>query len=415
MHNVIKSWLAAYNIEMTELVSILSALALIFIISVIIHIFLHKVVIRSLERLALRSTYTWTAAFFGSKLFKRLALALQGIIIYVQARLWLSDDSFSQPLLQTMAHLWVIMFILLSLFSLLNTVLELGRESDLARRLPVRGMFQGVKLTAAIIAGILMIAVLIGKSPLILFSSLGAMTAVTMLVFKDSIMGLVAGIQLSANKMLEVGDWLEMPKYGADGDVIDIGLTTVKVRNFDKTITTIPTYALISDSFRNWRGMFESGGRRIKRSFNIDVNSVRFLDEDDLERLYKARLLEPYLSSKISEINQHNREQNVDLSSLINGRRLTNLGTLRAYLLQYLQVHPGIHKEMIQMVRQLQPEADGIPMELYCFTSTTNWVDYEVIQADIFDHIFAVLPAFDLRAHQSPTGYDIRALGAYKS
>lgn len=415
MHNVIKSWLAAYNIEMTELVSILSALALIFIISVIIHIFLHKVVIRSLERLALRSTYTWTAAFFGSKLFKRLALALQGIIIYVQARLWLSDDSFSQPLLQTMAHLWVIMFILLSLFSLLNTVLELGRESDLARRLPVRGLFQGVKLTAAIIAGILMIAVLIGKSPLILFSSLGAMTAVTMLVFKDSIMGLVAGIQLSANKMLEVGDWLEMPKYGADGDVIDIGLTTVKVRNFDKTITTIPTYALISDSFRNWRGMFESGGRRIKRSFNIDVNSVRFLNEDDLERLYKARLLEPYLSSKISEINQHNREQNVDLSSLINGRRLTNLGTLRAYLLQYLQVHPGIHKEMIQMVRQLQPEADGIPMELYCFTSTTNWVDYEVIQADIFDHIFAVLPAFDLRAHQSPTGYDIRALGAYKS
>lgn len=410
MHNTIKSWLANYDIEMTELVSVLSAVVLIFVISVVIHIILHRVVIRSLERISSKSHYTWTAALFGSKLFSRLALALQGIIVYIQAKLWLSADSLTQPALQMMAHLWVIMFILLSLFSLLDTVLDLTRNSELIRRLPLRGIFQGVKLVGAIIAGILIIATLIGESPLILLSGLGAMTAVTMLVFKDTIMGLVAGIQLSANKMLEVGDWLEMPKYGADGDVIDIGLTTVKVSNWDKTITTIPTYALISDSFKNWRGMSESGGRRIKRSINIDASSVYFLSEADIEKLHKSRLLGSYLDNKINEISRHNREQQVDLSSLINGRRLTNLGTLRAYLQEYLKAHPGIHQEMTQMVRQLQPDADGIPLEIYCFTNTTRWVDYEGIQADIFDHIFAVLPAFNLRIHQSPTGYDMRAL-----
>jgi miniconductance mechanosensitive channel len=231
-----------------------------------------------------------------------------------------------------------------------------------------------------------------------------------MLVFKDPIMGLVAGIQLSANDMLAVGDWLEMPKYGADGDVIDIGLTTVKVSNWDRTITTIPTYALISDSFKNWRGMSESGGRRIKRSINIDAGSVHFLNEDELARLHKAKLLGPYLDQKVSEIERYNSELHADLTSLVNGRRLTNLGTFRAYLNEYLRNHPQIHQGMTLMVRQMQPTPEGIPVEIYAFTNTTAWVAYEGIQSDLFDHILAVLPEFGLRVHQTPTGYDMRTL-----
>ncbi|MBR9830012.1 MAG: mechanosensitive ion channel, partial [Oceanospirillales bacterium] len=246
---------------------------------------------------------------------------------------------------------------------------------------------------------------------LILLSGLGAMTAVLMLMFKDPILGLVAGIQLSANNMLTVGDWLDMPQYGANGAVIDIGLTTVKVQNWDKTITTIPTYALISDSFRNWRGMSESGGRRIKRSLMIDSSSVRFLDEEEVARLQRARLLAPYLEQKVQEVSRYNSEQQLDLSSTVNGRRLTNLGTFRVYLNTFLQSHPQIHQQMTLLARQLESTPNGIPMEIYAFTTTTSWVEYEGIQGDIFDHVFAVLQEFGLRVHQVPSGYDMRSLG----
>jgi miniconductance mechanosensitive channel len=235
---------------------------------------------------------------------------------------------------------------------------------------------------------------------------------VLLLIFKDPILGLVAGIQLSANDMLAVGDWLEMPKFGADGDVIDISLTTVKVRNWDKTITTIPAYALISDSFKNWRGMTESGGRRIKRAVHIDATSVRFLDEDDLKRLRRAQLLADYIEHKVRDIEAYNKENQIDPESPVNGRRLTNLGTFRAYLTAYLRAHKGIHKDMTLMVRQLSPGADGVPLEIYAFSNDTAWVNFEGIQADIFDHIFAVIPEFGLRIHQSPTGYDMQQINA---
>ena len=297
----------------------------------------------------------------------------------------------------------------LALFALLDCLLSLSRHTRLGRDLPLRGIFQGVKLVASILVGILMIALLLGKSPLFLFSGLGAMTAVLMLVFKDPILGLVAGIQLSANRMLSVGDWLQMDKYGADGEVTDIGLTTVKVSNWDKTITTIPTYALISDSFKNWQGMTESGGRRIKRSVNIDMTSVRFLTSQEQLQLKQARLLAPYLSRKEQELSSYNQQLSDAISCPINGRHLTNLGTLRAYLDAYLHAHSGIRKDMTLMVRQLAPTSDGLPLEIYCFTATTAWADYEGIQADIFDHIFAIIGQFHLRLHQSPTGYDMHA------
>jgi len=231
-----------------------------------------------------------------------------------------------------------------------------------------------------------------------------------MLVFRDSILGFVAGIQLAANKMVAVGDWIEMPNYGADGDVLEVALTTVKVQNWDKTITTIPTYALISESFKNWRGMSESGGRRIKRPVNIDMSSIRFCDEEMLERYGKIQYISEYIEAKKEELEEFNQAINVDNASLVNGRRMTNIGTFRAYIRAYLQNHPAINKSMTFLIRQLQPTEHGLPIEIYVFSKDKVWANYEAIQADIFDHILAVVPEFDLRVHQNPTGADFRAL-----
>jgi miniconductance mechanosensitive channel len=388
-----------------------AVIILIILISLIIHWLFHKVVMGFLRTNANNSEQLWKHSLYKNKLFPRIALTLQGIIIFTQARLWLDSDDNALPVIEVTTNLWVLFYGLLSIYSLLDTLEDISNTNPAGKRLPLRGIFQSIKLIGATVTIIFVIALLIGKSPIILFSGLGAMTAILLLVFKDPILGLVAGIQLSANKMLAVGDWLEMPKYGADGDVIDINLTTVKIRNWDKTITTVPTYALISDSFKNWRGMSESGGRRIKRAINIDTTSVHFLTDDDINRLRKAQLLSQYIENKLTEIAAYNTEKNVDPSSATNGRRLTNLGTLRAYLEAYLKASPNIHQEMTCMVRQLHPGAEGIPLEIYAFTNTTAWVAYENIQADIFDHIFAVLPEFGLRIYQSPTGYDMQQLG----
>lgn len=403
-------WLNHYVPQFAQLAYTGIALALIVIISLGIHFVLHRVVLRWVEGRTRGTQRIWRQAFFERKLFGRLALTLQGIIIYIQAGLWLADDTLLLPAIQMAANMWILLYSLLSLYSLLDALLDISRQRPAMRAFPLRGIFQSVKLMASIFIGLLIVSTLIGKSPVILLSGLGAMTAVLMLVFKDPILGLVAGIQLSANDMLAVGDWLEMGRYGADGEVIDIGLTTVKVQNWDHTITTIPTYALISDSFKNWRGMSESGGRRIKRSIRLDADSVRFLHEDDIHRLQKSRLLDGYLNEKIQEITRYNRETPADMSSLVNGRRLTNLGTFRAYLAALLRQHPHIHQRMTLMVRQLEASSEGIPIEIYAFTNTTRWVEYEGIQSDIFDHIFAVLPEFDLRVHQTPTGFDMRML-----
>ncbi len=302
-------------------------------------------------------------------------------------------------------------FALLMFFSLLDILHQLSSESVLAQQMPVRGIIQSLKLIAAILMSIMVISLLLGKSPGVLITGLGAMTAVLMLVFKDPILGLVAGIQLSANNMLKMNDWLEMPKYGADGAVTDISLTTVKVRNWDNTIVTIPTYALISDSFKNWRGMSESGGRRIKRSIHIDTTSIRFLEEQDMQTLKSAHLLSPYLERKTQELSAWNSQLGCDLTSPLNGRRLTNVGTFRVWLENWLKDHPQIHQGMTLMVRQLASGQEGLPIEIYAFTNTTVWKEYENIQSDIFDHVFAVLPAFGLRVHQAPTGNDMRLIG----
>ena len=376
----------------------------------LLQIFLHRLFVRISNKYGQQ----WNEVLVESNLFRRLGYVAQGALVHMQAGAWF-DRSITMPstmlsLIETVSEQWMLLFGLLSLFSLLNAIQNFIYLKASQIHFPLRGLIQTVKLLASLLIGLLAISMLMGKSPLILFSSLGALSAVLILVFKDAILGLVAGIQLSANNMLSVGDWLEMPKYDTDGDVIDISLTTVKVRNWDKTITAIPTYALISDSFKNWRGISEVGGRRIKRSVQIETSSIRFLDDDMIQRLRKTELLGTYLEEKIKLINDENTTKSMDMSIQINGRRLTNVGTFRGYLAAYLKAHPKINQNLTLMVRQLDSSSEGLPIQIYAFTNTIEWIEYEDIQSDIFDHVFAVLPEFGLRIHEAPTGHDVRSL-----
>lgn len=375
--------------------------------ALMLHLILHSVVLRALSHSAEDSRFVLRRAFYKNKLFDRMALTLQGVLVMFQAHIWLEADSELLQWVSTSATLWILLCGLLTFFALLNSIEYVLMPTRFGQMTPLRGISQGIKLLGALVVLILCASILSGRSPFLLLSGLGAMTAVLLLVFKDPILGFVAGIQLSANKMLALGDWVEAPKLGADGAVIDITLTTVKVRNWDNTITNIPAYALIADSFKNWRGMSESGGRRIKRAIYIDATSVQFLDDDDIARLRRAALLNTYIEERLAEIYEENARLNVDLSSPVNGRRLTNLGTFRAYLTAYLKQHPNIHKGMTAMVRQLAPEPTGIPLEIYAFCNDTAWVNYERVQSDIFDHVFAIIDEFELRVYQQPSGHDL--------
>lgn len=409
MQQQLLTWIRQFNEEYAQLASLLLVLAIIFLVAIILHFILHKLVLPKISKAISQYDQKWQLSLEINKLFSRFAFLIQGVVVNIQALVWMGSGK-TQEILTTSAQAWCLIFGLLMLFSIMDLCMQIMRNSSSFGRLPLKGIFQSLKLAASVLIGIMIISLLIGKSPLILLSGLGAMTAVLMLVFKDPIMGLVAGIQLSANNMISLGDWLEMPKYGADGAVIDISLTTVKVRNWDNTVTTIPTYSLISDSFKNWQAMTKSGGRRIKRSLALDINSIHFLDKKQLDDLEKAHLLAPYIKNKESEINQFNATLGNEYQIPLNQRGMTNIGTFRAYVEAYLKNHPNVHKQMTIMVRQLAPTSDGLPIEIYAFTNTTVWVQYEAIQSDIFDHIFAILPQFGLRVHQSPTGNDVRAL-----
>jgi miniconductance mechanosensitive channel len=305
---------------------------------------------------------------------------------------------------------FIILTIVMALSEALNLANELYQRRPDAVSRPIKGYVQVVKILLYATCAILIIAALMEQSPLLLLSGLGAMAAVLMLVFKDTILSLVASVQLTSNDMLRVGDWIEMPQLNADGDVVDIALHTVKVQNWDKTITTIPTHRLIAESYKNWRGMSESGGRRIKRSLLIDQNSVRFLTPDEQATMRRFALIDDYLDRKQEELEQWNARLAEAGRDPVNTRRVTNIGTFRAYVIAYLRAHARIAQGMTQLVRQLQPTPQGLPLEIYCFTSTTAWGEYESIQADIFDHLLAILPEFDLRLFQEPSGLDIRRL-----
>jgi len=390
---------------------ILSAFAITFVlilICIIIHIIMKKVVLRLVAKIIRNNKLSWDDALLDHRLLQRVILVIPGIIFYTVAPVYEKPGLIET--IRRFASIYVMTVLLFLISSLLDTIDDIYRTKPVSRVRPIKGFLQVVKIISYIIIAILIIATLIGQSPVILLSSIGALAAVFSFVFKDSILGFIAGIQLTSNDMLRIGDWIEMSRYGADGNVIDITLNTVKVQNFDKTIVTIPAYALISDSFKNWRGMQQFGGRRIKRCFYIDVNSICFCTPEMIEKFKKVHYLEKYIIEKEKEIEEYNRQNNIDTSLVINGRRMTNIGTFRAYLQNYINNHPGIDKEKTLMVRQLSPGEHGIPMEIYAFTKDTLWENYERVQSDIFDHIFAVAGEFGIRIFQNPSGNDIRNL-----
>jgi len=375
-----------------------------------------RVLLRMIGRAVAASPTRYDDALLGRGVISRLAHVVPALVIFLGIP---QVPGIPDPLVtvvRNVANAYMIFTVALSLGNLLNAIGDIYEQAnpERARSKPIKGYLQLVKILAFIFAGVLVIAVLIDRSPLLLLSGLGAMTAVLLLVFKDTILSFVASVQLSSHDMLRVGDWLEMPALNADGDVIDIALHTVKVQNWDRTITSIPTWRLINESFKNWRGMSESGGRRIKRSLYLDQSSVRFLEDDERDRLRRFALIDAYLERKREELENHNRRLLAQGRDPVNTRRVTNLGTFRAYVRAYLEAHPRIHRQLTLMVRQLQPGPTGLPLEIYCFTATTQWVEYEEIQADIFDHLYAILPEFGLTVFQEPAGSDLRrALGGH--
>jgi miniconductance mechanosensitive channel len=373
-----------------------------------------KVIVRVVRAVIKRSRFKWDDALVEHRVFERLSHLAPALVFHVAATFLLTDadQATYADLVRRLASVWMILAGASAASAAVDALAAHAKQSPSFRDKPVRSYGQVVKIVLLLGVGILVVATLAGKSPWALLTGLGAMTAILLLVFKDTILGFVASVQLASNDMLRIGDWVEMPKFGADGDVVEISLNTVKVQNWDKTISTIPTYYFISEGVKNWRGMSESGGRRIKRSIALDMTSVAFLTEEDLERLRKIRFLTEYLERKAMEVKAWNSERGVDDSVLVNGRRLTNLGTFRAYLELYLKDHPQIREDMTFLVRQLPPGPEGIPIEIYVFSAEQRWVEYEGIVGDLFDHVLAVIPEFGLRVYQRPGGADLGALAA---
>ena len=361
---------------------------------------LSRVILRGkLTKLFTRTKNTVDDELHRHGFFRRICHLVPAVIVYQLSPLVIGDELLLNFIHKT-TLLYVIVTLVRSGSALLNTVEGTYNASNLARKAPITGFIQVAKLFMVIIALLLAVASLLDKSPLFLLSGLGAVTAILLLLFKDTILGFVAGIQIAANRMVNTGDWISMPKFGADGDVLQVGLTTVKVQNWDKTITTIPTYALIAEPVKNWRGMSESGGRRIKRAIYIDIQSICFCDEKMLQDFASIRYIKTYIEKKTAELQAFHHEQKIDTQDLVNSRRLTNIGTLRAYMQAYLANHNKLNHDMTYMVRQLAPTELGLPLEIYCFSADKNWVNYENIQSDIFDHMLAILPVFGLRAYQ---------------
>lgn len=366
--------------------------------------------VRALNRVLAFTAYGRDPELRRHGLIERLANIMPALVISAGIALVPNLPAFVVVVVRNVSSAFMILTVAMAISAALNIVDTIYHRRPDARLKPIKGYIQVVKIAVYVIAALLMIATLIDRSPLILLSGLGAMAAVLILVFQDTLLSLVAGIQISSTDMVRVGDWIEMPGQNADGDIVEIALHTVKVQNFDKTVTTIPIRKLVTEPVKNWRGMQESGGRRIKRALHLDQTSIRFLTADEEQNLSRLDRLETYLRHKQEELAEWNGKLGERARIPANTRRATNIGTFRAYVENYLRSHPGVHQGMTIMVRQLPPEPEGLPLEIYCFTNTTAWAVYEGIQSDIFDHLLAILPEFGLRVFQNPTGSDLQAL-----
>ena len=405
----LRQWLEGLSVQ-HRLYAQAGLLVVVLVLAWVANFITKKVVLRIVRRFVKKSKTQWDDILDEHRVFTLLSHLVPAVIIYKSAPIVFIDTLGGGRFMEVASVIYMIIVGMLVVNAFLSSVIDIYRTYAFARRMPIRGFVQVVKIIVFITGSIIILGFIIGRDPTSILAGFGAMTAVTMLIFKDAILGFVAGIQLSANNMVHIGDWISMPKYGADGDVIDITLTTVKVQNWDKTISTIPAYSLISDSFQNWRGMSESGGRRIKRAVHIDMNTIRFCDEAILAKFGRIQHLAEYIDTKKCEIDEHNKADNVDDSELVNGRRMTNIGSFRAYVIAYLKHHPKINQNMTFLVRQLKPTECGLPIEIYVFCNDQIWANYEAIQADIFDHILAVVPEFGLRVFQNPAGADFAKL-----
>lgn len=356
------------------------------------------------------NNYRWDDPLASNQLLTKISWFVPVAIISVSIDTLLDPSGSGYILARRLIMTGFVLVTVLSLLALLSSINDIHRILRKHKGSSLAGYTDAGKIITILLGAIFIISIFTGKSPWGIVSVLGGLTAVTMLVFKDTILGFVASVQLTSTDMIRMGDWIEMEQYGADGDVIDMGINCIRVQNWDKTVTTIPTYALVSSSFKNWRGMSESGGRRIKRSINIDMQSVKFCDDEMLERFSRFQLITDYIQKKQAEIQEYNQANNINSTTNINGRRQTNVGVFRAYIIAYLKNNPHIHDGMTFLVRQLAPTESGLPLELYVFSKDQAWANYEAIQADIFDHLLAAAPEFGLSLFQSPSGTDIRSL-----
>ncbi len=407
MNSLINSWLESQGVNAAYIDNIAAIMGLtaIFLISTLCYYLAKNQLLKIVKKLIIKSKNTWDDALIEHDVLNRLTLLLPFIVILFLTPLILPKESLLHTALILFAKVFLSFQIAHSISALLNVSRSIYKETAKQKYLPLNAIIQIIKLVVYLVTSIIIISLIIDRSPIYLLSGLGALTAVLLLVFQDTIKGLVASIQISANRMVVAGDWIELPKYGADGDVIEIGLSTVKVENFDKTITTVPTYALISDSFKNWRNMYHTGARRIKRTIIIDIASIDFYSLEKIDFLANTNLLKTYLTDKKQQLSLETQNESDELDK-INARKLTNIGTFRAYIEMYLNENNNIRNDLTCMVRQLPATSSGLPLELYCFANTTDWVAYEAIQADIFDHLFAIAPQFGLRIFQHPSSFD---------
>ena len=396
--------------QAAELITYGGTMVLVFVLALIATWAVRRSLLRFIHHVVRGNQLHWDDALVNNHFFQRLSWLVPVLIFHLAQDLLLPPDSQGAEILRRLITGGFVLVGIWTINGLLGAINDIYRELHGTSGKTIRGYIDAAKILVYVLGLIFLIGILTDRSPWGLLSLMGGLTAVTMLVFRDSILGFIASIQLTGTDMVRVGDWIEMPSYDADGDVIEISIHSVRVRNWDKTITTIPTYGLISKSFKNWRGMAESGGRRIKRSLNLDMTSIRFLSDAELEDRAKIELLTDYIRNRQQEIEQFNREHGIDTSEIINGRRQTNVGLFRAYVIAYLKQNPKIHQDMTFLVRQLKPGPEGLPLQIYVFSNDQAWARYEAIQADIFDHLIAALPQFDLRVFQHPSGYDFRKL-----
>jgi miniconductance mechanosensitive channel len=384
--------------------------AALILIAIVADLLAKRILLAVVRLFVKRTRYTWDDALVKHNVFGRLAQIVPALIIYSGIDFLPDLSEQLVRLIKNVATGYMVLMVTIALTAALSAANQIYESYPVSKNRPLKGFVQVLQIVIYVLGGVLIISAVLDRSPLLLLSGFGAMTAILLLVFKDTILSLVASVQLTAQDMLRVGDWIEMPQLGADGDVVDVQLHTVKVQNWDKTITTIPTHKLISESFKNWRGMSESGGRRIKRALHIDQSSIRVLTSAETDRFKRFALLRDYIANKEQELADYNAALGADVDDSVNQRHLTNVGTFRAYVYNYLKNHPSIHKDMTLLVRQLPPGPEGLPIEIYCFTNTTEWGAYEAIQADIFDHILAIVAKFGLRVYQKPSGSDLSHL-----